>query len=81
MRVGVWVLMLMAGSAIAAEWNQYGGEGGQQYTSLDQIRADNLQHLTPAWTYRSGDLNEGFTYKAHSFQANPVFWENKLFIS
>ncbi|MDP3516392.1 MAG: pyrroloquinoline quinone-dependent dehydrogenase [Pseudohongiella sp.] len=81
MRAGVWVLMLMAGSAIAAEWNQYGGEGGQQYTSLDQIRADNLQHLTPAWTYRSGDLNEGFTYKAHSFQANPVFWEDKLFIS
>lgn len=65
----------------AAEWDQYGGVGGQQYTALNQIHADNLSSLRPAWTYRSGDLNEGFQNKAHSFQVNPIFRDNKLFIS
>lgn len=84
MRLSIAVLMLIfsvSRAAVAADWNQYGGEGGQQYSALDQIRADNLSRLQPAWTYRSEDLNEDFVYKDHSFQANPVFWDNKLFIS
>lgn len=80
--VVVWVVVAAVCSpAMAAEWSQYGGEGGQQYTTLDQIRADNLASLQPAWIHRSGDLNEGFETKDHSFQANPIFWDNKLFIS
>lgn len=62
-------------------WDQYGGPGGQQYTDLDQIKAANLGQLEQAWVMRTGDLNQGFKYKRHSFQANPVFWNNMLYIS
>lgn len=72
---------LLSAPAHADSWNQYGGEGGQQYTSLAQIGPGNLDELEPAWIYRSGDLNQGFTHKRHSFQANPVFWQGMLFIS
>ncbi len=46
-----------------ASWDQYGGTGGQQYTELDQITADNLDRLEPAWQFRTGDLNQGFARK------------------
>ncbi|MDP1932043.1 MAG: pyrroloquinoline quinone-dependent dehydrogenase [Gammaproteobacteria bacterium] len=73
--------LLLMQAAGAAEWNQYGGEGGQQFTPLDQINRRNLERLVPAWTYRSGDLNQGFIQKNHSFQTNPIFWNDTLFIS
>src|SRR3989338_9080491 len=73
--------LLLIPVANAADWNQYGGEGGQQFTALEQINRSNLDRLIPAWTYRSGDLNQGFMEKAHSFQANSIFWNNTLYIS
>lgn len=72
---------ILSHASLGADWNQYGGEGGQQFTELEQINRSNLDRLVPAWTYRSGDLNQGFTDKAHSFQANPIFWNNMLYIS
>lgn len=72
---------LLLSPALAEDWSQYGGDGGQQYTSLARIGPGNLDRLEPAWTYRSGDLNQGFSHKNHSFQANPVFWQGLLFIS
>lgn len=65
----------------AADWNQYGGTGGQQYTELDQIKADNLHRLDLAWEFQTGDLDQGFTRKDHSFQTNPIFFAGLLYIS
>jgi quinoprotein glucose dehydrogenase len=65
----------------AQQWDRYGGPGGQQYSPLTEVSRDNLDRLTLAWTYRTGDLNEGFRYKGHSFQANPIIWQDMLFIS
>lgn len=73
------VLFPLAGHA--APWERYGGQGGQQYTELEQINRDNLARLTLAWTHRSGDLNQGFARKQHSFQATPIVWDNTLFFS
>lgn len=64
-----------------ADWASYGGEGGRQFTPLDQINPGNLDHLTEAWVFRTGDLNQDFSRKAYSFQANPIFWRGMLFIS
>lgn len=75
----VWLFWLAASHA--AEWHNYGGDGGQQYSPLTQINQQNIGKLAPAWTYRSGDLNQGFSNKGHSFQANPIFWNNTLYIS
>ena len=65
----------------AQTWDQYGGPGGQQYSRLDQINAENVANLEQAWVYRTGDLNQGFRYKQHSLQTNPVIWNNTLYFS
>jgi len=74
-------LALCISGVQAADWDSYGGVGGQQYTELDQISAENLDDLGIAWTCRTGDLNQGFARKGHSFQTNPLFWNGALFIT
>ncbi|MFV2089801.1 MAG: pyrroloquinoline quinone-dependent dehydrogenase, partial [Pseudomonadales bacterium] len=68
-------------AASTGDWDRYGGDGGQQFTPLDQINPDNLDRLQEAWVFRTGDLNETFARKAYSFQTNPIFWNGLLFIS
>lgn len=65
----------------AQQWDQYGGPGGQQYTPLTAINSGNLDQLSLAWAYRTGDMNEEFAYKGHSFQSNPILWERTLYLS
>ncbi|MEC7078319.1 MAG: PQQ-binding-like beta-propeller repeat protein [Pseudomonadota bacterium] len=65
----------------AAGWSQYGGIGGQQYTPLTQIDAENVKELRELWRFRTGDLGQGFRRKGHSMQANPVLWNNTLYVS
>ncbi len=65
----------------AAGWSQYGGKGGQQYTPLTQIDAENVKELGELWRFRTGDLGQGFRRKGHSMQANPVLWNNTLYVS
>jgi quinoprotein glucose dehydrogenase len=71
----------LASSASAAQWDRYGGQGGRQFTELDQIHSDNLARLSQAWVFRTGDLNQNFSRKSHSFQTNPIYWNELLFIS
>lgn len=80
--------LFLAGTALAgavntfaAEWDRYGGHGGQQFTPLEQINGENVDLLTEAWRFRTGDLNQDFRRKSFSFQANPIFWNGMLFIS
>lgn len=81
-RILLWLLVTVClQGAIAAEWDSYGGVGGQQYTELDQINADNLDNLEIAWMIRTGDLTQGFARKGHSFQTNPIYWNGALFFS
>ena len=73
--------LLTALASASADWPQYGNYGGQQYTPLTQITADNLDRLEEVWRFRTGDLGQGFKYKGHSMQANPILWNRTLFIS
>ena len=73
--------LLTALASASADWPQYGNYGGQQYTPLTQITADNLDRLEEVWRFRTGDLGQGFKYKGHSMQANPIFWNRSLFMS
>ncbi len=62
-------------------WDHYGGsEKGMQYSGADQITAENVGNLVVAWTYRTGEMSEGFSRQL-SFQANPILVEGKLYIS
>ncbi len=57
-----------------ADWPHYGGDhGGASYSALDQITADNVGLLEPAWVYHSGDVSDGSgEVRRTSFQARPI---------
>jgi len=70
-------------SARASDWPVYGGDdGGQRYSRLSQITPDNVAGLETAWIFKSGEMAAGFSNEsALSFQATPIFWNGKLFLS
>lgn len=71
-----------AQSPDASDWGFYGGDAfGQHFSSLDQIRRDNVNELTVAWTYRTGELGEGFTAASKlTFEATPVLAFGLLYL-
>lgn len=45
----------------AAGWPTYGSDaGGRRYSPARQITPENVADLEVAWTFRTGDLGEGF---------------------
>jgi quinoprotein glucose dehydrogenase len=43
--------------SIGSGWPEYGGDtGGHRYSDATQITAENVSTLSPAWLYRTGDL-------------------------
>jgi len=65
-----------------AEWPSYGGDpGGARYSTLDDIRADNLSQLEIAWTYRTGDVadGKGKFEETSAFELTPLMVDGTLF--
>jgi quinoprotein glucose dehydrogenase len=51
--------LLHVASADAQDWLHYGGDsGGSHYSSLQQINRDNVQGLTQAWQFSTGEIAE-----------------------
>jgi quinoprotein glucose dehydrogenase len=71
-----------AQSLDASDWGFYGGDAfGQHYSSLDQIKRDNVANLQVAWTYRTGELGEGFVRSSKlTFEATPVLAFGLLYL-
>ncbi|MFL6603835.1 MAG: pyrroloquinoline quinone-dependent dehydrogenase [Steroidobacteraceae bacterium] len=71
-----------AQSLDASDWGFYGGDAfGQHYSSLDQIKRENVDSLTVAWTYRTGELGEGFARSSKlTFEATPVLAFGLLYL-
>ncbi|MCZ6716786.1 MAG: pyrroloquinoline quinone-dependent dehydrogenase [Gammaproteobacteria bacterium] len=77
--------LLCAGALIADEggWPYYGNDaGGSRYSPLTQIDATNLDRLEIAWQFRTGELGQN-ARQGHrlTFQATPVLWGGKLYLS
>jgi quinoprotein glucose dehydrogenase len=71
-------------SAIAFDWSAYGGDGrGQRHAPLAQITPQNVDRLEPAWTFRTGELGEGFTRanEALTFEATPLLIGDTLYFN
>ena len=66
----------------ASDWGFYGGDAfGQHNTSLDQIKRENVNELTVAWTYRTGELGDGFARSSKlTFEATPVLAFGYLYL-
>ena len=66
----------------AFEWTAYGGDGrGQRHAPLAQITPANVGRLELAWTFRTGELGEGFARAkdALTFEATPLMVGGTLF--
>ena len=61
-------------------WPVYGGDdGGSRWSSLDQIRRDNVQQLAVAWKIRTGDFDAVPPPPPHStFEATPILVDGLL---
>ena len=69
-------------SGPTANWAHYGGDlGGQRYSDLDQIHANNVSNLSKAWTYQTGDVANGTNTNAPTaFEATPILIDSILYV-
>jgi quinoprotein glucose dehydrogenase len=77
-------LLFVAAPARAApfEWSAYGGDGnGRRYAPLAAITPANVDRLALAWTFRTGELGDGFAreHDALTFEATPLFVDGTLY--
>ena len=65
------------------QWGSYGGDpGGNRHSSLAQIDRRNVRQLRIVWTYRTGELGEGFARADKlSFEATPILARDSLYLS
>ena len=83
-----WLMTLLVFSiptrAASFDWSAYGGDGrGQRYAPSAEITPDNVGKLEPAWTFRTGELGQGFdrANDALTFEATPLVIGDTLYIS
>jgi quinoprotein glucose dehydrogenase len=64
-------------------WHRSGGdELSSKYSSLDQITAQNVRFLEPAWSYTSGsDLGDSTKIGGATVETNPVVVGNSMFLT
>ncbi len=68
-------------SGPVADWPAIGGNaGGQRYSALQQITAQNVGNLEVAWVYHTGDVSPGTkTHGATAFEATPLVVDDSLY--
>jgi quinoprotein glucose dehydrogenase len=72
-----------AADAGNTQWPTYGNDpGGSRYADVNQIDRSNVAKLAPAWTYRTGDLGEGYpSGRREAFEATPILIDGVLYFS
>lgn len=71
----------LGGNVPSGEWHFYGRtQYGQRYSPLDQITADNVATLQPAWTYRTGDVKGPDDISETTYQVTPLKIGDALYI-
>ena len=65
-------------------WSHYGGSlTGDRYAAPSAITPENVERLSPAWTYRTGDatVGRGFDGNPSRIRATPILVQGKLIVS
>jgi len=88
MRSMLFLAILMTGvlpaHAAQSEWSAYGGDGrGQRHTPLAQVTPQNVGQLELAWSFRTGELGQGFdrAHEALTFEATPLLIGDTLYLN
>ncbi len=83
MRTSLLVLFAAASQAAAqssGEWTAYGRSAfGDRHSPLTQITAENVNRLTVAWTYRTGETEH--TRQPHKLETTPLMVDGTLYLS
>jgi quinoprotein glucose dehydrogenase len=85
--IGVALALALAGGSGGVRamtgWGFYGGDpGGTRYSSLAQIDRSKVSRLQAAWTYRTGELGQGFATRDElAFEATPILVKGRLYLS
>ncbi|MCZ6559626.1 MAG: pyrroloquinoline quinone-dependent dehydrogenase [Gammaproteobacteria bacterium] len=75
------LLTAFADSSMSADWPTSDGLQGTHYSPLADINRDNVTTLELAWTYRTGDVNDGQDgLVGTAFEATPLMVDATLFI-
>ncbi len=71
-----------ASETAGADWSAYGGTyGGQRYSALNQITADNVGKLKQAWLFHTGDLPDNPTArKMYGAETTPLKVGDSLYL-
>lgn len=65
----------------AGEWHAYGRTGhGQRYSPLDQITPENVDQLTQAWVYNTGDFRGEGDPVETTFEVTPLKIDDTLYL-
>ena len=78
------LLGAMAANACASEWTAYGGDGrAQRHAPLAQVTPANVGQLELAWSFRTGELGQGFARAgdALTFEATPLLIGDTLYFN
>ncbi len=59
----------------------YGAYDGQRYSTLDQITAENVATLKPAWVFQAGVIGLIATPATYAFEAAPIVVDGVMFVS
>lgn len=60
-------------------WSVYRGDkGNSAYSSLNQINANNVNELEVAWTYHTGDAEQG---NRSTIQCNPIIVNGRMYVT
>jgi quinoprotein glucose dehydrogenase len=89
MRILIYAALVFGAAAMQCQagepgWSHYGGGlDGARYAESAVITPANVQRLSPAWTFRTGDATngEGYFGDPSSFKATPILFDGKLIFS
>ncbi len=74
--------ILKAREAEPHNWTTYyGGYDGQRYSLLDQINADNVKSLAPAWVFQAGTVGMQSGAGTYSMEAAPIVVDGVMYLT
>jgi alcohol dehydrogenase (cytochrome c) len=59
----------------------YGDYNGQRFSPLDQINAENVKNLRPAWVFQCGSMGMHSGASTYSFEASPLVVDGVMYVT
>jgi quinoprotein glucose dehydrogenase len=71
--------MANAQAPLNVDWPGVGNDPGcMRFSKLDQINCENVSRLTPAWTYHTGELQNG---KGNTIECTPIVVDGVMYVT